>query len=117
MRRLIILTLVGLAAVAARPVTAQSLHDDINLLKATPAAVQALLDRGADIHARDKYGATPLRRAARFNRIPAVTALLLDRGADATLRTEAGALPVELAAKNKVLTGTDVYWRLNEARF
>lgn len=41
----------------------------------------ALIERGADIEARDSLGETPLRRAVNCNRLE-VAALLLDRGAD-----------------------------------
>ena len=69
------------------------------------------------MNARDERGQTPLHRAAWLNRNPAVVALLLDRGADATLRDKDGKVPVEIAAENEALQGTDVYWRLNDARF
>ena len=43
--------------------------------------------------------------------------LLLDRGADATLHDNQNRLPVDPAKENSLLQGTDVYWRLNDARF
>ena len=86
-----------------------------------PAVTALLLDRGAEVNARHQWrGAqdwTPLHRAARYNENPAVVALLLNRGADATLRTKDGQLPFDLAKENEHLRGTDVYWRLNDARF
>ena len=86
-----------------------------------PAVTALLLDRGAEINARDQWRGTqdwtPLHDAARHNENPAVVALLLDRGADATLRTKDGQLPFDLAKENEHLRGTDVYWRLNDARF
>ena len=41
----------------------------------------------------------------------------LDRGADATLRDNQNKLPADYADENEALQGTDVYWRLNDARF
>ncbi len=48
--------------------------------------LELLLDSGADIHARDKNGATPLHRAVRTRCAEAVK-ILLDSGADATFKT------------------------------
>ena len=45
----------------------------------TPAVVSLLLDRGADLTARDRLGQTPSHKAA-LNETPAVVSLLLDRG-------------------------------------
>ena len=86
-------------------------------LNETPAAVSLLLDRGADLTARDQLGQTPLHKAARSGTNAAVVALLLDHGADPKLRDKTGKLPVEYAEKNEQLKDTDVYWRLHDARF
>ena len=43
--------------------------------------------------------------------------LLLAHGAAATLRDNENRLPVDLADENAALKGTDVYRRLNNARF
>lgn len=43
--------------------------------------------------------------------------LLLARNADATLRDNENRLLVDLADENAALKGTDVYRRLNDARF
>ena len=68
------------------------------------AAVLRLLDRGADIDARDEQGRTALHRAAgscfqvgqRICR--GVVAALLDRGADVDARDAGGSTPLHLAA-------------------
>ncbi len=112
-RRLLALCLV---AVFAQPAFAQSLLDWDWMKQATPAAVQALLDRGANVNARAEYGVTPLHLAP-SNENPAAVALLLDRDADATLRDKENTLPFDEAKKNGKLKGTAVYWRLNDARF
>lgn len=84
--------------------------------EATPAAVQALLDRGADPIARDGIGETPLHWAAVYNG-PAVVSLLLDPGADAKFCDKEGEPPVEYAAENPMFRDTATYWRLYDAQF
>ncbi len=83
----------------------------------TPEVSALLLERGADLTARSSDGMTPLHLAARWNKTPEVSALLLERGADPTARDSAGKLPVDYADKNAALKGTDIYWRLHDARF
>ena len=61
--------------------------------------------------------ATPLHAAAFFNNNPAVIEALIAGGADMKARTKGGKTPFHYAKDNKALWGTDVYWRLNEARF
>ena len=79
-------------------------------------AVTALLEEGANLEARDNNGWTPLHVAARQGSAEAVTALLA-AGADPKARDTNGKLPVDYAADNEQLKGTDVYWKLNDARF
>jgi hypothetical protein len=61
--------------------------------------IHCLLDAGADIHAQDKNGATPLHRAVR-TRCAAAVQCLLSRGADATLKNKPGSTPFHLAVQN-----------------
>jgi len=61
--------------------------------------IELLLKSGADIHARDKNGATPLHRAVRTRCAEAVKALLA-AGANATLRNAPGSTPFHLAVQN-----------------
>ncbi len=63
------------------------------------AMVELLLKAGADIHACDKNGATPLHRAVR-TRCAAVGRTLLDAGADATRWNKPGSTPFHLAVQN-----------------
>lgn len=70
-----------------------------------------------DLNARDKEGSTPLHATAQFSKSLAMTALLLGRGADATLRDNDNKLPFDYAKENEPLQATDVYGRLNDARF
>jgi ankyrin repeat protein len=61
--------------------------------------IELLLQAGANIHAPDKNGATPLHRAVRTRCAAAVQALL-DAGADTTLRNKPGSTPFHLAVQN-----------------
>jgi ankyrin repeat protein len=61
--------------------------------------MEILLNGGADIHARDKNGATPLHRAVRTRCAKAVK-FLLAAGADATLKNKPGSTPFHLAVQN-----------------
>jgi hypothetical protein len=63
------------------------------------AMIQLLLKSGADLHARDKNGATPLHRAVR-TRCAAAVESLLDAGTDATLRNKPGSTAFHLAVQN-----------------
>jgi uncharacterized protein len=63
------------------------------------AAVNALLDRGADVDAAEADGATPLHWAAQLDDLAAVE-LLLEAGASATAANRFDVTPLELAANN-----------------
>ncbi len=81
-----------------------------------PAIIRALLKAGANPNLRDEDGSTPLHSAAEFS-IPEIVEVLLKAGADPAAKNEKGKTPWDLAKENPSLQGTDVYWRLNEARF
>jgi len=75
------------------------------------------LKAGADLKATDKDGWTPLHWAAGWSETSAVVKALLDAGADLEARALAGQIPVDLIGDGSPLRGTDVYWKLNRARF
>ena len=65
---------------------------------ATDADVQAELDAGADVKARNKFGHTPLLYAAEHG-TPAIIQALLAAGADVMARDEFGLTPLHSAAQ------------------
>ena len=71
------------------------------------AMIRLLLETGADIHALDRNGATPLHRAVR-TRCAAAVKCLLDAGSDVTLRNKPGSTPFHLAVQNTGRGGSGV---------
>jgi hypothetical protein len=63
------------------------------------AMLRCLLQHGANIHAQDKNGATPLHRAVR-TRCAAAVKFLLGAGSDPTMRNKPGSTPFHLAVQN-----------------
>ena len=67
--------------------------------EADAATVQAAIDAGADLEARDKDGWTPLMLAAGGNESAEIVQLLIDAGFDLEARTEYGETPLMAAAE------------------
>jgi len=63
------------------------------------AMLGCLLDAGADLHARDLNGATPLHRAVR-TRCAAAVEYLLEMGSDPAQGNKSGSTPFHLAVQN-----------------
>ncbi len=82
-----------------------------------PEVVKVLLEAGAEPDARDEDGWTPLMYAATFSTMPQVLAVLLDAGAGGHFQDVLGRTAFDLAAENPFIQSTQVFWRLNEARF
>lgn len=61
--------------------------------------LRCLLQHGANIHAQDKNGATPLHRAVR-TRCAAAVRFLLQSGSDPVIRNKPGSTPFHLAVQN-----------------
>ena len=61
--------------------------------------LRCLVQHGADIHAPDANGATPLHRAVR-TRCAAAVKYLLEAGADPTVKNKPGSTPFHLAVQN-----------------
>ena len=80
--------------------------------------VETLIAAGANPMTRDESGETPLHLAIRYNDDnPAVIEPLLAAGADVLARDEDGRTPWDLAERNEALRDSDMYSRLNDARF
>jgi ankyrin repeat protein len=79
--------LLSLLALLFTQDTKQALNDQMfeAVRKGDAAAVTALLDKGADVNAKFRYGQTALFKAAERGHA-AVVKVLLDRGADATVK-------------------------------
>ena len=54
--------------------------------------------------------------AAEYNINPEVLSVLLEAGADAKLEDDIGLTAFDYANENEHITGTSVYWKLNDAR-
>ena len=80
---------------AADGFTASPAWDEENQVN----TIRVLLDCGADIHAQDKNGATPLHRAVR-TRCAAAVKFLLQAGADPKKPNKTGNTPFHLAVRN-----------------
>ena len=84
---------------------------------ATLPDVTVLLEAGADLNARDRFGQPPLHTAARSSKIPGIVTALLEAGADLNVRDQSDKTPGDMIPEDSPLRGSDVYWRLNDARF
>ena len=100
---LIVVALLFSAAGAAAQDTKQQLNDQLfeATRKGDAAAVTALLDKGADINAKFRYGTTVLFKAAERGHVDVVK-ILLARGIDVTIKdTFYGATAMTWALQNE----------------
>ena len=82
-----------------------SLHDAAS--KNAYEAAKVLLNRGADVHARDRNGNTPLHRAAVFNAF-ATAEMLLNQGADVHAKNNKGSTPLHNTGFNNAFATAEV---------
>ncbi len=75
----------------------------------TAAFARALLDAGAEVDARDRWGRTPLHSAAGSRRQgigDSLVVVLLEAGADVNARSESGATPLHLSLNHPAVVTT-----------
>ena len=85
-----------------------------------PAVVTDLLKAGADPNLKAYFlgiAGTPLHHAASGTHNPAVISALLEAGADPKAQNREGKIPWDFAKDNSAIKGTDVWWKLSDARF
>jgi ankyrin repeat protein len=106
--RITLLTLVtlALALTAAAQDPKQALNEQLYeaARKGDPVEVKAVLDRGADVNAKFRYGATALFKAAERGHTEVVK-LLIERGADVTVKDTFYGATAMTWALNKEHTG------------
>ena len=108
----------ALVLAASAPVFADATRDLFMVVsRGTASEVSAAIAAGADPNARAEGGVTPLHMAAESNPEPSVVAALIEAGADPSARDGRGKTPFDYAKDNEALRGTEVYRRLDEARF
>lgn len=82
-----------------------------------PTIITSLINAGANVSLKANHGLTPLHVAAALSKTPTVVVVLLDAGANPKTQDKSGKTPWDYAKQNPALKGTEVYWRLNDARF
>jgi ankyrin repeat protein len=103
---LLALLMLAVALSAAAQDTKQALNEQLYeaARKGDAAEVRALLDKGADVNAKFRYGATALFKAAERGNTEVVK-LLIERGADVTIRDTFYGATAMTWALNKEHTG------------
>jgi hypothetical protein len=103
LRKLLLLSLCAALSLQTATPSKQELNDQLfeAVRKGDAAAVTAALDKGADVNAKFRYGATALFKAAERGHTE-VAKILLDRGADVKVKdTFYGATAMTWALDNK----------------
>jgi ankyrin repeat protein len=75
----------------------------------------ALIDKGANLEAKDKKGMTPLMHAAASNTNPDVISALIEAGADAKAKNKSGKNALYYAKKNDYINKSEAYQDLKNA--
>ena len=98
-KRMVIAVAVAVSVLFALPSTYAQTTDLFGVvISGTPQSVQAAIDQGADVNARDAIGGTPLMWAAMYNQNPEVITTLLKAGADIMARDKGSEPPLMSAA-------------------
>ncbi len=99
MRKRIVLAGFFVALLALSSAYAQTTSFFDLVTTGTAPEVQDAINKGADVHAQDMYGATPLMRAAAYNQNPAVVTTLLKARSSINAQDKDGMTPLMWAAK------------------
>ena len=83
----------------------------------TAEELQAVITAGAEVHAKEEDGQSPLMIAAQSNENPEVFTVLLNAGADGSLKDITEKTAFDYAKDNPYLKGTRQYWELNDAQY
>jgi ankyrin repeat protein len=73
-----------------------------------------MIEKGADIEAKNHKGMTSLMLAARLSQHPEMVQLLIDQGADVNARCNDGKKAIDYAKGNENLKDTAAYQQLLE---
>ena len=78
---------------------------------------ETIIEKGANVNARDEKGRTALMHAAELNDVE-ILEYLITAGADPALRDKKGIIAAHLADKHKPeILKSEAYWQLHDARF
>jgi ankyrin repeat protein len=107
---------IGLGALVALSSAYSQTTDFFELVKAgTPQHIQAAIDNGANVKARDKNGGTVLMFAADYNLNPEAISTLLKAGADAKVKDSAGKTALAYLQDKEDLVGFTAHEELQKA--
>ncbi len=110
---LVISTLLATADLQSQEVTPLHIAASGNDLQ----KVVLLLEKGAELEARNTDGRTPLMIAAGNSSTPEIVQLLIEKGADALAKDKNGKKAIDHAQENEKLKGTPAYWKLHNKSF
>ncbi len=82
-----------------------------------PEVLEVLVKAGAEVNAQDTDGVTPLMKASSYNQKPKILEVLLNAGANVRIKDKNGKTVWDYLQENEKLKGTEVYWKINDARF
>lgn len=114
--RVVLFFLIFVAFLSSPTVAVADYHNFVQLCKnGSVSAVQAAIDYGANVNAKDGFNNTALHMAAKYNQNSDVVLLLLNAGANAKVRDNYYNMPIYYAENNPGLQGTPALEALRRA--